>query len=181
MKITPTKRKLIITTVLVLVVLGLHYFAYSYIKGMGAEVAALDQEGISLQAQVIEFSKYSPEELRTFAKAINNRVLPKGDFVNFIENVEKTARSFGVEVNVRAVDVEELAEGGSGDKETLRLKMETRGTWSETMKFVTYLEYLPYKVVIHDVGLSQMILTNDKGVSSTEWRGDIELTALKSK
>lgn len=179
MKKQTTKQILILFLIIIVVLLCLHYAAFSFIRGAGMKVVNLERDVETLQVQVSEFSKYSVDDIRSFAAAIKSRFVPKDDFVAFLEMIETQARSQGLEITVRGVDVESRSDDPNDDKEILRLQIETGGSWQDTMRFVSYIEYLPYKISVRDLGLT----VNPEGEESApvEWRGRIEMTALKFK
>ncbi len=184
MKIHSTKQILILLSILVIILAGLHYVAFSFIRNSGAAVSALENDVNLLRSQVLEFSKYSPEDMVVLARSVNAHFVSRTDIVDFIENIESEAKNQKVSVLIRSVDVESRSEDENEDKEIIRLKFETRGSWADTMRFVNYLEHLPYKVVLHGLGLS---LVSEEGPSKEglakipQWRGQIEITALKFK
>ena len=184
MKIHSTKKNLILLSILVVILAGLHYAAFSFIRNSGAEVSALERDVNSLRAQVLEFSKYSPEDMVILARSVTARFISRANFVDFIENIESEAKTQNVSVLIRSVDVESRSEDENDDKEIIRLKFETRGSWADTMRFVNYLEHLPYKVVLYGLGLS---LVSEEGpvkkglAKIPQWRGQVEISALKFK
>jgi len=180
MKKLSTKTILVIFVLLILLLVGAHFLVFSFIKSAGTTVSVLEQDIRTLQEQAIDFSKYSPEDLKKLAESVNSRIVSQDDFVNFIENIEGVGRAQGVSIIVRSVDVEPRSEDTADDKENMRLKLETTGSWENTQRYINYLEHLPYKINITNLNLS--ILKAEGSASSTPtWRGGIELTTLKFK
>lgn len=180
MKIHSTKQILIILLAATAVLLGLHYVTFSFIREASEEVNAMEGETSMLKNQVAEFSKYGPEDLQRLAQSVISRFIPRAGFVKFMETIESEAKTQNISAVIRSVGVEPRSEDEKDDKEIIRLKLETRGSWANTMKFVNYLEHLPYKVVLHGLNLS--VAAPEKGQSKVpQWQGRIEITALKFK
>lgn len=180
MKFYSTKQVVIVLSIMIVVMIGLHYLVFSFIRQADVEVNTLGQEVQVLQGQVSEFSKYRPEELRNLAQAVISKFVSQKDFVDFIETIETEARVQGLAVATRSVGVEQRSDDPSDDKEIIRLKLETRGSWANTMRFVNYLEHLPYKISVRSLRLSN---SNFAGGESKiiQWENQIEITALKLK
>lgn len=184
MKTRSTKQILILLSILVVILAGLHYAVFSFIRNSGMAVIALENDVGSLRSQVLEFSKYSPEDLTVLARSATAHFISRTNLVDFIENIENEAKTQKVSVLIRSVDVESRSEDENDDKEIIRLKFETRGSWADTMRFVNYLEHLPYKTVLHGLALSRVSEEGPakKGmVKIPQWRGQVEITALKLK
>ena len=139
----------------------------------------MSQETVSLQNQVQEFSKYRPEDLKLLAQSVITKIIPHGDFVDFIEKVESNARSQGVNITVQSVNVVPRSDDENDDKQIMHLRLETHGTWTQTMGFINYIEHLPYKIDIKNLSLSKTESADKK--PSTDWHGTFEVTALKFK
>ncbi len=181
MKTLSTKKIIIISAILIVVLIAGHFVVFGFIKNSATTVSTLERDINSLQAQAVEFSKYSPEDLKKLAESVNSRIISHTDFVSFIEKIEATGRVQNVPVIVRSVNVEPRnIEDTADDKEIMRLKLETTGTWENTQRYINYLEHLPYKIAITNLGLS-ILKTEGKASSTPTWRGQIELTALKFK
>jgi Tfp pilus assembly protein PilO len=173
-----TKQILIIFAVLVVLLLGFHVVAFSFIRNTGIEVSTLENNVNSLKAQVEEFSKHKPEDIRDLARAVTGRIISRTNIAGFIQDIETKGRDIGVQVSIRSADVQPRSEDPADYLEMVRVQLETRGSWASTMRFFTYLEHLPYKVSIQRFSVSKN--TND-GSKGSEWKGEIELTSLKLK
>ncbi len=178
MKISSSKSLLITLGVLIAVLAVGNYFFYHLIRSSGTEISNLQQDVASLQTQVQEFSKYKPEDLKLLAQSVMAKIIPRGDFVDFITSIETNARSQGVDINVASVNVVPRSDDENDDKQIMHLQLVTKGPWANTMRFVNYLEHLPYKVGITKMNLVKAP-AEDGG--SAHWRGNFEVTVLKFK
>ncbi len=177
-----SRHLLIILSILILAFAAANYVFFHIIRSSGVEVSNLQQEITSLQAQVQEFQKYRPEDLKLLAASVTAKIIPHGDFVDFIESIESNARNLGVTVEVQSVNVvPRNSEDDKDNMQILHVRLVTNGSWTQTMYFLNYLEHLPYKIAITNMGLSKgTLLPDGKGTSDT-WRGTFEITALKFK
>lgn len=190
MKSHSTKQIVILFAAIVFVLLGLHYFVFSFIKNTAVEVLTLERDVESMRTQVFEFSKYTPEDLMALAQLVSAKFISRGDFVEFIQTIETKGRAQNLEVTVRSVATEPRSEDDdSDDKEILRLQLETTGSWANTLKFVNYLEHLPYKITVQGLKLTKSQNSGEEAGStagsasaaSNLWKAEIEITALKLK
>jgi len=194
MKSHSTKQIIIIFGIIILLLLGLHYFVFYFIKSTAIEVLNIERDIKSTQAQVIEFSKYTPEDLNALARSVSAKFISSGDFVEFIQGIETKGRAQNLVVTVRSVATEpRSADSPNDDKEILRLQLETRGSWADTLRFVYYLEHLPYKIAVRQLKLVKSAngsgeavanredATNKENVTDNSWKAEIEITALKIK
>lgn len=180
MKNYSTKHALLTLIVVILLLVVAHYVFFHFIRSESREVSTLEREVVSLQTQVQEFSKYEPEDLKLLATSVNAKIIPRGDFVDFLETIETSGRALGISVNVESVDVVARSEDNpDDDKQIMYVRLETHGGWSPTMRFVHYLEHLPYKISVTDVRLTKDGPQNEGGPDG--WRGAIEVSALKFK
>lgn len=180
MKTTTTKSLLITLCTLILILIAANFIFFHLIRSSGIQISNYQQESELLQSQVLEFSKYKPEDLKALAESVVAKIIPRGDFVSFIESIEASARSQGVDITVDSVDVVPRGEDENDDKQIMNLRLTTVGTWTQTMRFIAYLEHLPYKIDIGQINLSQIEVSGEKG-SGVLWNGAFEVTALKFK
>ncbi len=182
MKIESTKKILIISIIVVVILAALNIVVFGLIRNAGTSVSALENEVHAQQAQVLEFSKYNPEELKKLSQSIVAHFISRDGFVKFIEGIELSARQRNLAIVTRGVEVERRSADDevnkADDKEIVNLKLETRGDWKDTVEFIDYLEHVPYKIDIRNVSM-QVVFTED--ASEKVWQAAIELQTLKFK
>src|SRR6185436_16603926 len=100
MKFDSTKKILTVSLISVLALASLHVVLLLFIQKTGQSIAVLEEDVKNMQDQVLEFSKYSPEELKKLAESVTGRFLTKDDLVKFIEEVELAARSSHLLISV---------------------------------------------------------------------------------
>lgn len=109
---------------------------------------------------------------RLYESTMADRALLSGYFipsdaaVQFIEAVESIGPISGAEVNLTAIDADELPNAKPGTRGTIRAHVEAKGTWIAVYKTLLFAESLPYKVTIDKVRLDSAIA--EKG--PREWK-----------
>lgn len=179
MKINSTKKIFGLHLLLVVLLVALHVLVFVFIQNASKEVTTLEQEISVLEAQVAEFSKHSSDDLRNLAQSVMSRFVSKSDFVSFIEGIEREAKAQNVLVTIRSVGAEPRSDDPNDDKEIIKLQLESKGSWGNTLNFLNYLEHLPYKIDLRQIGLS--VVAGDGRTKVPQWQSQIEITALKFK
>lgn len=179
MKQRTTKQLLIMFAIALAILVGVHVVVFISIRSAGLEVSSLEQQVEEQQARVVEFTKYNPEEIRSLATSVKEHFIFRDNVVLFIESIEKEAKAYGLTVTIRAADTEPRSEEEEDPLERVRLRLETQGSWVATMKFVSYLEYVKYKISLASLNLS--VVTEEGPRKTPNWKGEYEITALKFK
>ncbi len=185
---THTTKSIFVTTVVIAVALiALNYLLFTIVKTTNERTAGLSEEVLLYEKRQNELSgRGGMADINVLIEKVNSYFIGKDDVVKFIENIEREAREGGVGLAIRSVETETF---GSKDgektvvdktKETMRLKLEATGTWRNTTRFITFLEHLPYKVTVVEIGLSKTTEI-EKGSKLPIWRARIELTVPKHK
>jgi hypothetical protein len=155
-----------------------YFFLFTNIRGKNQNASLLSQE-IDTYAEsrsLREKSDKAVEEQREQIEKVDSYFLHKSEVVPFIEMIEDAGRKSGVQVLISNVGVEGAvgiasdgtggagAGAGSGAGEvataekkdqTLTLRLDAKGSWSNVTRFVSYVENLPYKVSIERVDLNR--------------------------
>lgn len=100
---------------------------------------------------------------------------------SFIDYLEKLGASINTEVKVEDFDISET------DKNTLLVKLSTKGSFSNVMRMILLLENAPYQIHITSTSLEQQSrpVTIDETGNSTStgasiWKGTISFSILTS-
>jgi hypothetical protein len=100
--------------------------------------------------------------------------------VNFIESVEQLGSQSGSKVSIRSIEADNLDNAPSGKEGTVRLRINSQGSWQSVMKALSLAEVLPYKVSVNNV---QATVSKDGAVSASStasrniWDLNFELQA----
>lgn len=170
-----------------LVIFGLCFYLFSYIKKT--------DETVSSRLAQIESGVKTEEVLRSLKVLMDDTkkerdqialifVQPNGT-VDFIETVESMGRIAGIKLEVESVGVNALKEKMSSSTELFRISLKTQGSWENTMHLLSLLESMPHKILFENVRLGKVFGGSDpedtKGQTTSYWSGNFSFSALKIK
>ncbi len=117
---------------------------------------------------------------------IRGLIIPTSGDVEFIENLEFVARSNNLIIELDSLVLENDPKAPQTTVTVLKIKAKTKGSWTNTYKFIAELEALPYKIKINSMLLSKVTdnLTSDDGkkiVSKGYWVTSFDIGVLKYK
>jgi len=108
------------------------------------------------QASEIKILSQSIRTVQTAAteeiKVYNDLILSNNKLIPLIEEIEESGRALGLDINILSVGEEEA---GIAGLRTVRLVIETQGSWPSSLSFVRVVESLPHRVLINEVVLSK--------------------------
>lgn len=147
---TKTNTYLITVGALAIGVVAGCLFLESYIAGLTAKTAALRTEIAEKQIQVIK----NRNDVQSAKNGANDReklisfFVPEEGAIDFVSKIEKAAGALSLTYGTNQIDsIEHEALAASG-KELLKVDMSVSGSWSGVLKFLNYIETLPYAVEI---------------------------------
>jgi hypothetical protein len=159
---------LILAAAVTLLVAALYSYLYWQVSvSVEKAVAARDIANVERELKAREKDMF-----RLYEGTVSKRSLLSGYFipsdatVQFIEAVESIGPIAGAEVNLTAIDADELEDAKVGTRGTIRAHVEAKGTWIAVYKTLLFAERLPYKVSVDKIRLDSTVLA--KG--SREWR-----------
>jgi hypothetical protein len=188
------KQILILVSVLFLLVLGGYYYIFYIIKNKNEKISTFSQE-IELYSQresLRKATEKTADDLSEKITKLESYFLHKDELVPFIEKIEDSGKRMNVSVSIISVNLDESLKGAQAKNgERFVLRLNTKGSWSNVVKFVSYLENLPYKIFvsrvsfIKDSALKPFFITEDgpKAVSfendtASTWSANIEMSVL---
>lgn len=209
MKFSSTKNLFAGAIILLAALLVANYFLFSFVREASAEAAeARSSAELFEQGRGERGAGGGQRSVDFLIEKINSYFVGGDEAVSLIEEIEDEARETGVSLFIRSAVTEPFMQAAtpgespteSSKIEIIRLKIETTGNWKNTLRLVSFIEHLPYKVVLEDVSLaklsagasgangSDLLPVSQKGSSAkalassaSSWRGSIELTVLKHK
>lgn len=173
--------------ILNLIVFGACFYLFANIKNI--------DKAVSARLTQTESAVKKDESLRSIKNLMNDTkkereqiagffVQPNGT-VDFIEAVESLGGMTGVKIEIDSVGVEALKNKTASSAESFRLSLKTEGSWSNTMRLLSLLENMPYKISFEKVNLGKISGgsgTNSGGEQAPSyWRGTFSFTVLKIK
>lgn len=154
MKLNPRK-KLFLTVAISLIIVSLFGsvlgWLFSQVKKAGATLTETANKAALLEAErktAREIQVLLKDRAGDMAK-INKLFVDRGEPVEFIENLEKTAKKTG---NKIAIDFDE---GRSKDK-NLFFRLTVEGNEAHTRKYLKLLGLMPYKMKIEDLAFQKI-------------------------
>lgn len=167
-----------------------YYFTFRFVNDSIAKTISTQQQIADNNAQIRDISDQKNNDIYSLAGKVNSYFIKRDNVVSFIENIEQEARSLKIEIFIRSVDEAKYSDNENENKEFINLQIETRGSWADTLRFVSYLERLPYKISLNNVELAkietELEKNQNKNIKSDTpghyiWRGRFEFSALKIK
>lgn len=142
--------------IITLAALGGFSYLVSYVSGLSEKTAELKGDIESKQIKINHIQNVNKSAEKTSedgVKILNYFIKPDGA-IDFVSSVESTAGDFSLKYNTNSIDnVENDVLGGQG-KDLLKMSMTLSGSWKNILKFLTYVESLPYAVQVERVELS---------------------------
>lgn len=113
-------------------------------------------------------------------------IIPNSGDVEFIENLEFVARNNNLIIDLDSLTLENDPKAPQNSVTVLKIKAKTKGSWSNTYKFIAELEALPYKIKINSMLLSKNadnLLSDDekKIIAKGYWTTSFDIGVLKYK
>jgi hypothetical protein len=91
-------------------------------------------------------------ELQSDLAALDEAAITQPELISLIESLEKTGREMGLKVLFSSITAE--GEQSSTTPQTVKMTVDTEGSWSASLAFVNLLEHLPVKSSIENSNLN---------------------------
>lgn len=176
-----TKTILIGLLVAALVLVGLNYWAFSFIKAENMEASELRVDAAASGERRAALFGQGEHDVAAQIAELNTHVLAADDdAVAFIEDLEARAKEFNTVFEIQSVAIDPPTDDTKNNlTETLRLNVEATGLWESIAQLVFALEHAPYRVVIERAAFSR--LEGVQSAAGPRWRLRAEFTVLKQK
>ncbi|MSU45458.1 MAG: hypothetical protein EXS47_02415 [Candidatus Zambryskibacteria bacterium] len=179
---------LLITITLALVMIGSYYLLLTKTDDINTRNNILKETIGSAGQKQKNFS--SVKSLVTDTKSDRDKLalyfVEKDGVADFISSVEKLARAHALDFNVLSIGVEDiLIVHASSTQSYLKLKLATKGSWTDTMYFYMLLENLPFKIKFGTAGFLNDVKALDVNskikVVLPQWKGEVEVSVVINK
>jgi Tfp pilus assembly protein PilO len=170
-------------SICILIIGGGYYFVIKTLWSKAASVATYKNEIISGE-QKKQFSNImlkSFEAARSDISLLQNFFVKKQSEVDFIEYVEQTAKSQGLEIVIDTVSLDSPKNIAAYKMEYLVLSFNVKGPWSRVWNFSRMLEVLPYSINIRSLALLKEGGGETDLTSVGAWKGVYTIKVLKKK
>lgn len=154
---------LILTVVLVLGIYNIRLKNKETSELLNLVDEAAEKEALSQSIRLMQ------NTLAEDIKAFNNVVLSNDKLILLIESIEKSGKVLGLDADI--LSVEEVKDASSIGLHTVRMVIETRGSWAPTLSFLRVIESLPHRVLIDE---SNILKQNNS------WRSKVILSLYLS-
>lgn len=153
---TKSNSILIVVAIIALCFIGGYVYLTKYIASLSSKTAELkqyvsDKEIVYTKAQSLQ--KVASDAVQQKAK-ISSYFVKKDGAVDFISEIEKTARVLNLEYTTQGIDEVDTDELHQQNRGFLRVSFFAKGSWSSCMRFLKAIETLPYGMVIDSAILS---------------------------
>lgn len=187
MKNLATKSLIVLLGLISIALIAIVAFGVYYIKNKSLQTSQTIQkveESSSNSILVQSINSSSNKSLNELA-GLEELSLSQDKLVGFIENLEELAKSMNLEIKIISVDSEPGKGADNPDK--IHFKIETSGNWSNNMKFLHAIEYLPFRTMINNTSLSSKSPNNNLNFSTTtsaninNWKLNTDLAVYSFK
>lgn len=151
-----TNTYVILASLLTLLSIGGFVYMVNYIDGLTQKSALLFGEIEIKEAKLrnIQNINKSAEKTTEDRETIMNHFVKADSSIDFVSMLESTAANFALKHSINSIENTEMESLATQDKQLLRISMTLTGGWRNVLKFLTYVESLPYALYIEKVELS---------------------------
>ena len=184
----PHKKILIISGLGVIGLCILHYLTYIDIKNKNENISILENNLFS-QSNKQELTNSMESMVKNFdsdIKLVNNSIVSSDGDVLFIEDLESSAKSNGLDIQIDSLVFQDDKQLSSSTITFFNIKAKTTGGWLGTYLFLAQLELLPIKVKINSYSLNNISDSGENdikkgGTQGNTWQSNFEINVLKFK
>ena len=181
------KKILVLPILFVLIVTGAVIFVFLNIKNKNEHISDLRNDltfQITKQQNMISMDKIV-EKANPEISLIDNSIISKDGDVAFIENLEEKARNNGLTIEIESLSFDDSPQVASSSVTTLKVRANTKGSWSGTYKFLAQVEALPFRVKINNFSFvnssDETVFSRKKVSNPVGWQSRFEISVLKYK
>lgn len=169
----PQNKFIIIATTIALLSVVLYCTGLFVVLAEKKEIEELylSTESGSAKEEKISIIKNIAETNKDLIQMLENYFIQKDDEIEFIEQIEKTAKNSGIKFEIISIDIK--ANQPVSFKEDVLVKMRLEGSWLGAMSFINGLEKMPFGVSVEKINLD----ANTPG----DWLGTIEFIIFREK
>lgn len=150
-----TSIQLIFSICLGLLAVGGFVYAAYYIDGLTEKTSLLREEIENKEIRIkrIQRLNASADKTKSDRSMLLNYFVKPNGAIDFVSSLEETASNFNLEYSTNAIENIESETLASQDKQLLRIGMSLSGGWNNVIKYLLYIESLPYPINIEKLEL----------------------------
>lgn len=190
-----TNLSLIFSCLSALIAIAGFVFGSYYINGLTAKSSTLQEEIVNKESKIKRIQNINKSAERTAEDRvkISNYFVGANGAIDFVSSLESTAASLGLTYTTNAIDTKENEILVTQGKELFRTNMTLSGSWRNVIKYLLYIESLPFSIDIEKVelvseGVSVAAVNPDasstaatRSLSESKWRMNIAFSVIKFK
>lgn len=185
MKQKTTTYLISLSIVAIILIAGYVYVLY-YIFGLTGKTTATKTEIESMRIKLAHARKLnvSAEKTSDERKRVMGYFLEQDQVVDYVTNLETVANSFKLEYNTNSIENTDSDTLSQNNKELLKVSMTLAGSWQSLIRYLAYMESLPYAIHIDKLDISSA--SNVTVVSTTTpktivWNMSLVFSTIKNK
>ncbi len=130
--------------------------------------------------------KEKVEATEASREKIKNYFIQKDAVVPFLNSIQALGEDNGLDLKIGDVTLED-APMWEDVFESVKMKIEVVGDWSDVRRFVSLIDLLPFKVIIDQVNLEKVVAEGSSNggkkvaLADLGWKGIMEIRVLKFK
>lgn len=168
----------VITSITIIVLGAWGYFLY-VVRTNQNEIVALSQTIVNEKdksgrlASVRALAINIEEDI----KKLGDVFISSEDVASFVELLETEAEKSNVSVSIGSINIDDK---NNNSVQPLVVRIETEGTWSNILRYITRLEHLPKTIQINKVILTKL---DDKELNIRTWKlqADVSTYVVKTQ
>jgi Tfp pilus assembly protein PilO len=145
-----------LVVIIALAALGGFSYVVSYISGLSQKTSDIKSDIESKQIKINHIQNVNKSAEKTSEDGIKivNYFIKSDGVIDFVSSVESTAGDFSLKYNTTSIDNAGNDVLAAQGKDLLKMSMTLSGSWKNILRFLTYIESLPYAVRVERVELS---------------------------
>lgn len=145
-----------IAIVATLLLCGVYVYGILYLQEGHARIETLRKDIIAAEKQVADNDavRQALDEFRLYQEEVDNHFVDADGIVTFVEEVERSARAFGLTVKIDNLNEVEVAPKPLTTVKRLNATFTVRGSWEKVARFATAVDSFPYHVYVYNASFS---------------------------
>ncbi len=179
MKASRTHTLLLLFAVIVTLIVGAVYGYMSHAVGNSVEKsAAAHASVVAAQSNSSRDQAYMQQYQLTAVDwaRLPEFFVPSDNILSFIEAVESIGQVTGATTTLSNIDADNLDNAATGTLGSIRVHVDTDGSWTAAMRTLMLAEVLPYKTAVNNIRLDSTV-TGPENEARRSWRLSFDLRA----
>lgn len=183
-----TNTYLIILTILGVAITAGYVYLSFYIAGLTDKTAEIKTEIETMRIKLAHARKLnvSAEKTADERKKVMSYFLEQRQVIDYVTSLESVADSFGLMYTTNSIENTDSDTLSPNNKELLKVSMSLTGKWSSLIRYLSYIESLPYAVHIDKLDISTGGTNSTTVIASStnkepSWSMSLIFSTIKNK